>query len=76
MSTWQVYRLLMEYCSCLDNKTPNAFAKWCSSRKIKFLQADYFRKRPKHCDEGTGRYRSIYVMKKEYLGDIVRKITN
>ncbi|KAF7724614.1 hypothetical protein EC973_000858 [Apophysomyces ossiformis] len=43
---------------------------------MKFLQSIISEKYTKHGDKITARYRSIYVMKKEYLGDVVRRITN
>jgi hypothetical protein len=66
LTTNEMFHEVSIYTSCLDDKSPTAFARWCSSRKMNFLQAKDQRKRLRVENETFIRYRTLYVIKKKY----------
>ncbi|KAI8388293.1 uncharacterized protein BYT42DRAFT_485743, partial [Radiomyces spectabilis] len=68
MTTKQIFHEVLSHTKCLDDKSPAAFSRWCSSQKLHFLQAEDRSKRIKLDNGSYVRYRDLYVMKKEYHG--------
>lgn len=53
-----------------------SFIKWCSHKKLDFLQVGTKRETVEGDEEVTTRTRSLHVMKNEYLDDVAYKINN
>ncbi|KAG2212649.1 hypothetical protein INT47_000626 [Mucor saturninus] len=60
----------------LDTKNLNSFTKWCSHKKLDFLQVGKKRKNDEVDDSKTARTRSLYVLKDDYLDDVAYKINS
>jgi hypothetical protein len=67
ISTNDVYKLVTSKTDCMNSKSELAFATWCSKKKINFMNAPIIRKRQRGANS---RYRELYVLKDEYIGDI------
>lgn len=67
ISTNHVYQQIIARTECMDNKSPVAFAKWCTKRGVNFINAPFMRKRERG---SSHRVRELYVMKDEYLSNV------
>jgi hypothetical protein len=57
------------YTDCMGNKSQVAFATWCQKKGVQFIKLPFNRKRNRGDDNIKHRYREVYVMKEEYLGN-------
>lgn len=64
----QIYCTVLNYSDDLDAKNLNSFTKWCSHKKLDFLQVETKRKIDEVDDKKTTRARSLYVLKDDYIG--------
>jgi hypothetical protein len=77
MTMKQIYHTASNYSDGLDNKSLDSFAKWCSHKKLDFLQVNSKRKKAVEDDgKETKRTRSLYVLKDDYLGKSYSKYQN
>ncbi|KAI9362762.1 hypothetical protein BD770DRAFT_315673, partial [Pilaira anomala] len=72
----QIYCTVLNYSDDLNTKNLNSFIKWCSYKKLDFLQVETKRKIDEVDDKKTTRTRSLYVLKDDYLDDVAYKINN
>ncbi|KAG2192432.1 hypothetical protein INT46_000764 [Mucor plumbeus] len=72
----QIYCTVLNYSDDLNYKNLNSFIKWCSYKKLDFLQVGTKRKIVEGDDKKTARTRSLYVLKDDYLGKDPSKYLN
>ncbi|KAI7892940.1 uncharacterized protein EV154DRAFT_561857 [Mucor mucedo] len=72
----EIYCTALKYSDELDAKNLNSFMKWCSYRKLDFLQVETKRKIDEVDDKKTTRTRSLYALKDDYLGKDPSKYLN
>lgn len=59
---------IISYTNRFDEKSALGFAQWCKDKRVNFINAPISRKR----EAGSiPRFRELYVMKEEYLGNII-----
>ncbi|KAI9273842.1 hypothetical protein EDC94DRAFT_644157 [Helicostylum pulchrum] len=71
--TTEIFANLIQYTPFFDKKTPHGFSNWCSKKDLKLLEVNTGIKRLRS-SSSTGRYRSLYVLKKEHHQELLRSI--
>jgi hypothetical protein len=61
-----VYELVITKTDCMRKKSEAAFATWCSKKGVHFMNSPAIRKRERG---SNSRYRELYVLKDEYIGN-------
>lgn len=65
LTTNEILATVWKYSDLHEDKGAIGFAKWCKNRNIKFMSSSIKRK---ESENQTKRTRSLYVVKKEFIG--------
>lgn len=61
-----IYNLVITKAGCMHEKSEDAFVTRCSKKSVHFMSSSITRKREK---DSNSRYRKLYVLKVEYIGN-------
>ncbi|KAI9475368.1 MAG: hypothetical protein EXX96DRAFT_539968 [Benjaminiella poitrasii] len=67
-----IFSTLLQHTEIFNDKSVTSFGNWCSSKKVDFLMCKPKRKR--YANNSMISVRSLYILKKEYFTEIVKRI--